>query len=97
MKVGIEHRQSIVKNAEILKAIGNPARLCLLEKLIKEGPTKVTDITSCMDISQSAVSQHLRKLKDMGILSCEKKENRVYYFCDREDIKKIISCLNMEV
>nr|MDO5302043.1 metalloregulator ArsR/SmtB family transcription factor [Tissierellia bacterium] len=96
-KVSSEHRQKMIQRADLLKAIGNPLRLCIIEKLIHEGPTSVSDITSCMDASQPAVSQHLRKLKDMGIVESQKEENRIYYSCTREDIKKLIACLDLEV
>lgn len=97
MKLGIEHKEKIYEKAEILKALGNPVRLCLLFKLVEEGSTNVSDIISCMDVSQSAVSQHLRKLKDMGIVESKREENRIYYSCTREDVRKIISCLKEDL
>lgn len=97
MKNSQVHKDQIYKKAELLKALANPVRLCLLEKLVEEGPTSVSDITSCMDVSQSAVSQHLRKLKDMGIVESRKEENRIYYSCDRKDVIKIISCLKEDI
>lgn len=93
MQKSKDHKEKIYRQAEIFKALSNPVRLCLIEKLVDEGQSCVSDITSCMDVSQSAVSQHLSKLKDMGIVTSRKEENRIYYSCDREDIKKIISCL----
>lgn len=93
MKVSQDYKDQIYRKAELLKALANPVRLCLLDKLLNEGPTSVSDITSCMDVSQSAVSQHLRKLRDMGIVEARKEENRIYYSCDREDVKKILACL----
>ena len=92
-----EHKNRIESQAELLKALANPVRLCLVEKLIEEGETSVTDITSCMDVTQSAISQHLRRLKDMDIVECRKDENRNYYSCKREDVRKIIMCLKENV
>lgn len=66
-------------------------------KLTEDGRTNVSDITSCMDVSQSAVSQHLRKLKDMGIVESKKEENRIYYTCKREDVIKLLDCLKEDL
>lgn len=92
-KIDQAHRDRIERQAELLKALANPVRLCLLEKLIDEGETSVSDITACMEVTQSAVSQHLRRLKDMELVECRKEENRIYYSCTRGDVHKIIECL----
>lgn len=97
MKLNEKHKEEIYKKSEILKAMSSPIRLCLLVKLIQDGPTNVNDITSCMDVSQSAISQHLSKLKDMNIVESHKEENRIYYSCNREDIKKIINILMEDI
>lgn len=68
-----------------------------MEKLIDEGETTVSEITSCMEVSQSAVSQHLRRLKDMNLVESRKEENRIYYSCTRDDVQKIIQCLKENV
>lgn len=90
-------KERIERQADLLKLLASPVRLCLLEKLIEEGACSVTDITSCMDVSQSAVSQHLRRLKDMGIVDLRKEENRSYYSCTRKDVEKIIKVLKENV
>ena len=90
-------KERIERQADVLKLLASPVRLCLLEKLIEEGECSVTDITSCMDVSQSAVSQHLRRLKDMGIVDLRKEENRSYYSCTRKDVEKIIKVLKENV
>ena len=55
-----EHKNRIESQVELLKALANPVRLCLLEKLIEEGETSVTDITSCMDVTQAKRHGHCR-------------------------------------
>lgn len=90
----LKHREEIEAGAELLKALANPVRLCLLEKLIEDGPTNVSEIGACMEVSQPNLSQHLRVLRSHGIVAGEKRENRVYYSCVREDVKKIMETLN---
>lgn len=89
----VKYKEKMYEKAELLKALANPVRLCLLCKLIKDGPTMVSDIVECIEVSQSSVSQHLRKLKDIGIVESRKEQNRIYYSCNREDVRKIISCI----
>ena len=54
--------------AKQLKAVADPNRLRILACL-KKGEVCVCDFTSVLDISQPAVSQHLRKLKEAGIIT----------------------------
>lgn len=97
MEISKDHKEQIYKSSELLKALSNPIRLCLLEKLIDEGAKNVNDITSCMEVSQSAISQHLKILRDMDIVESRKEENRIYYSCNRKDVIRIISCLREDI
>lgn len=85
-----EYRQMLREKAEVLKALASPVRLCILRRLIENGRLNVTEITGCMNVSQSSVSQHLAKLRSLGIVKDEKVENQVFYSCEREDIKNIL-------
>lgn len=89
----IKDKNIILEKAAILKALSAPARLCLVKKLIDEGEKNVTCFENCMDISQSSISQHLAKLKDLNILNYRKEGNKVYYYCEREDVIKIVKTL----
>lgn len=88
-----EERKKIEEKADILKALSSPARLCLVKTIITEGERNVTHFADCMDMSQSNISQHLAKLRDLKILTTRKEANRVFYDCEREDVKKIVNCL----
>ena len=63
---------------DIFSAVGNEVRakliLCLAEK-----PKNVTDLICNCGLSQSAVSQHLAKLKESGIVECSKKGKEMWY------------------
>ncbi|MDD7363524.1 MAG: metalloregulator ArsR/SmtB family transcription factor [Peptoniphilus sp.] len=88
-----EHRREMREAAKLLRALANPIRLCLLEKLIEDGPTNVKGIGECMDVSQPNLSQHLKVLRDQGIVEAEKIQNQVFYSCEREDVRKLIETL----
>lgn len=65
--------------ADLLSALANPNRLMILCQLI-EGPLSVSELNRKLgNISQPAISQHLRTLQNMGIISGEKKGQFVIY------------------
>jgi DNA-binding transcriptional ArsR family regulator len=62
-----------------LAMIGNSVRLKLLYLLNQEKRLCVCDLSDILGISISAVSQHLRKLKDRKIIQAEKEAQTIYY------------------
>ena len=61
-----------------LKAIAHPSRLQILCSLVRNEMT-VGDLVKRLNLSQSAVSQHLGKMKSAGILEDRRSGNQVYY------------------
>ncbi|MDO5062070.1 MAG: metalloregulator ArsR/SmtB family transcription factor [Peptostreptococcaceae bacterium] len=86
----------IIRLANLLKAVAHPARLCIVKKLYLNGACNVGYFTNCMGISQSGVSQHLAKLRDLGIVGVKKQGLESYYSLVDEDIKKIVEIFFME-
>ena len=52
--------------AQLLKALGNEQRLHILCNLL-DGPLSVGELNQRLDLSQSALSQHLALLRDLGV------------------------------
>ncbi len=67
------------QKAEILKAIAHPVRLCILRGLAQDGPSNVGKMTTCLEIPQATVSQHLAKMKAVGIIKGKRKGTQVIY------------------
>ncbi len=62
----------------MLKELANPSRLMILCQLI--GAEKsVGELCQAIDLSQSAVSQHLARLREAGLVDAEKRGQMVYY------------------
>ena len=80
------------KKAEILKVLAHPIRLCIVKGLI-EKRCNVTHMQKCLETSQSNVSQHLSKLKALGIVKSEKKGLEVYYYIDDKEIINLIKAI----
>jgi ArsR family transcriptional regulator len=59
------------KIADFAKALSHPARIAILKKLADENKCICGEIVDIMPLSQSTVSQHLKDLKDAGIIQGE--------------------------
>ncbi|SDE88481.1 transcriptional regulator, ArsR family [Fontibacillus panacisegetis] len=76
--------------ADILKALAHPVRLCIVKGLMQKENCNVTYIQECLDLPQSTVSQHLQKLRSMGIVENERSGLEIKYHVANERIKKLI-------
>lgn len=62
----------------VLKLLGDQTRLSMM-KLLSEHECCVCELVELFNISQSAISQHLRKLKDIGLVKEERRGQWVFY------------------
>lgn len=83
----------IKEKAKILKALSHPVRLCIVKGLLKEEGCNVSKMQGCLDIPQSTLSQHLSKLKDLGIVKGERNGLNVHYYVINDDARQIINVL----
>lgn len=71
-----------------LNALGDPTRRTIFEKLEK-GPLSVVHIADGMNVSRSAVSQHLKVLKEAKLITMKQQGTRSIYSVDQEGLKII--------
>ncbi|MCI1772724.1 metalloregulator ArsR/SmtB family transcription factor [Paenibacillus lautus] len=79
--------------AEKLKLLGDKTRLTMLT-LLKEREWCVCEFVDIFDMSQPAISQHLRKLKSQGIVNEARRGQWVYYSLNVDDKPYIQAVLN---
>jgi ArsR family transcriptional regulator, virulence genes transcriptional regulator len=78
--------------AGLLKELANPARLLILCQLV--GAEKsVGELCEIVDLSQSAVSQHLARLREAGLVSPDKRGQMVYYRLSNMQAHALLSTL----
>jgi len=70
--------------AVIAKALGHPARIAILQFLIKSKSCVCGDIVDELPLSQSTVSQHLKELKSAGLIKGEIDGPSVCYCVDEK-------------
>lgn len=74
--------------AVIAKALGHPARIAILEHLLKVQSCICGDIVEELPIAQATVSQHLKELKQAGLINGEIEGTSVCYCIDSRNWKR---------
>ncbi|MEZ4775171.1 MAG: metalloregulator ArsR/SmtB family transcription factor [Bacteroidia bacterium] len=86
--------EKLKRVAKLLKIIGHPSRLLILELLLEKTSLPVKDIFEAVKISQSNASQHLKSLEDVGILTSERDGKNICYSIKNHEIHKLLDCVN---
>ena len=73
------------KIAKYAKALAHPARIAILQLLIKKQSCICGDIVEELPLSQSTVSQHLKELKEAGLIKGDIDGVKVCYCIDEKE------------
>ena len=65
--------------ADVLRALANERRLMILCKLVEWGEATVGTLAEAVGLSQSALSQHLAKMRDEGIVAYRRESQTLWY------------------
>ncbi len=82
------------EDAEMLKALAHPVRLCIVNGLLGKGNCNVSFMQNCLGMPQSTVSQHLQKLRVAGIVKGERTGTEITYSVCNPKVEKILEILN---
>jgi len=74
--------------ADLAKALGHPARIAILEFLARSNACMCGDIVEKLPLSQSTISQHLRELKNVGLVKGDIEGTRVCYCIDNRALEQ---------
>jgi DNA-binding transcriptional ArsR family regulator len=80
-------------NALALAALGDPTRRAIFERL-SDHPSAVGELAQLLPVSRPAVSQHLKVLKDAGLVTDQRDGNRRIYRLDPNGIGELRDYLN---
>jgi DNA-binding transcriptional ArsR family regulator len=78
--------------AEIIKLLGHPERLKIVE-VLEGGEATVSDIQEQLGMAQAIVSQHLAKLRGAGVVAARREGVRVFYQLTEEKVHHILRCI----
>ena len=80
--------------ARFAKAMGHPVRMYVLELLTKQSCCYSGDLSDVLPIAKSTLSQHLKELKDVGLIQGEIEAPKVKYCINPENWAKAQEIFN---
>lgn len=80
-----DNHVEIESKSEKLALLSNSVRMKIVLLLKNFNKLCVCDLSEILEVNQSAISQHLRKLKDGGILNKSREGLTIYYFIDESN------------
>jgi ArsR family transcriptional regulator, virulence genes transcriptional regulator len=81
------------KAAEFLTLLGNSKRLAIMSHLL-EGELSVGAIAEKVSLSQSALSQHLAKLRSLDLVQTRRDRQMIYYSCKSVAVRRLFLTLD---
>lgn len=78
--------------SDFLKALANEQRLCILCSLL-DRPLTVGELNAEVDLSQSALSQHLAVLREGGLVTAERQAQSITYSVPEGDVRRVLGVL----
>ena len=82
------------KLAKYAKALAHPARVAILKFLANKATCQCGDLVDELPLSQSTVSQHLKELKEAGLIQGEIDGAKVCYCIDEKEWKAAQAWIN---
>ena len=82
-------RQAADDLATIFKALGDPTRVAIVNRLATAGSVCVCDLNAAFDLSQPTISHHLRILREAGLIEAERRGTWAYYRLVPESISAL--------
>ena len=85
--------QELARAAEMLKALSHPVRLCIVRGLWQSGGCNVAHMQQCLEAPQSTISQHLAKMRAVGIIEGERNGLEVVYRLKSRAVEQLLEGL----
>lgn len=87
------YTQEQTELANLAKAIGHPARIAILDHLSEVDGCICGSLVDKIGLAQATISQHLKELKNIGLIKGEVSGTRVCYCIDKNNWKKCKSMI----
>lgn len=79
--------------AQMLKLLANENRLLILCRLAAANELSVGELVDAVELSQSALSQHLAKMREEGLLATRRDAQTIYYRIANPDAARVLTLL----
>jgi ArsR family transcriptional regulator len=80
--------------ADILRALANERRLAILCKLVERGEASVNSLAAAVGLSQSALSQHLARMREEGLVTFRRESQTLWYRIADPRIEELLATLH---
>ena len=90
-------REAAERIADTLKALADPTRVAIVNRLSTTAEVCVCDLTAAFDLSQPTISHHLRILKDAGLVESERHGTWAYYRLVPDAIERLAAVFSVAV
>ena len=88
-------QEKLTVSTELMRALAHPLRLKILEFLDQNKNIQVNQIYNTLKIEQSIASQHLRILKNAGVLVADKDGKYMHYTIDYQRVSNAVKAINL--
>jgi DNA-binding transcriptional ArsR family regulator len=85
--------RDVAADASRLKALGHPVRLGIALELAKHPGTCACDFADVFHVSQPTVSEHLRVLREAGLVTTKRRGTQICYSLDPSAVRHVRSLL----
>lgn len=79
--------------AGVAKVLGHPARIAILQELLKKKKCICGDLVTVIGLAQPTISQHLRELKNIGLIKGDIEGTKVCYCIDAAKWREVKNLL----
>lgn len=83
--------------ADVLKALGNPARLKIIQLLMANPKSTCGDFLVMLPLAQSTVSKHLSELKRVKLIKGKNVGNNIYYSLNEKTWERVKEFVNSDI
>ena len=90
----LEIEKSAAEVAGVMRALANERRLMILCKLVEWGEGNVTSLAEAVGLSQSALSQHLGKMRDESLVAFRREGQTLWYRIADRRIEELFATLH---
>ena len=89
-----EYSQDQIDISTLIKVLGHPARIAIIEHLLQVNECICGEIVNVLPLAQPTVSQHLKELRNAGLIKGSVEGNTICYCIDEKGIEKLALYFN---
>ena len=78
----------------LMKTLGDPTRRAVFERVVSSDEISVVELTRGRGVTQGAISQHLKSLKQAGLVAERPEGRNVYYRAEPEGLAPLVDWMS---